>query len=284
MKWDIGATIEIVALQVVMVDLLSGETIHHAFSIPVFGTNVSTPTGDTGDMKTMKPSLQLRWLIIDEICMVSARLLADVDTKLRSFARAVNPYVKEAYTNPRPCAGLTILCSGDVWQLPPLDGGLLGDIPCELIQASRTYYPAPTVAHGQSLLWSDAPTGMTGVTELQQCERTKDAWLRSIHDKFRFSNLSEETHAFLHGAPTMQPGSIVHGNIMCGNKNARQYLLPQHVIYTSINNSQKQPNGWSVSSAKKNASLEYLWLTQAMIRFSKKNKCVHSGCLLQIMT
>ena len=128
-------------------------------------------------MTTMKAILQLRWLIIDDINMVSARILADVDTKLRRFARAVDPYVKDASKNPRPVAGLNILCSGDVWQLPPPDGGFLGDIPCEFIQASRKDVPAPTVAHGQSLLWSDAPTRMTGVTELQQCERTKHAWL-----------------------------------------------------------------------------------------------------------
>ena len=137
-------------------------------------------------MNTVKALLQLRWLIIDEIRMVSARLLADVDTKLRSCARAVGPCVKDAKTNTRSFAGLNVLCSGDFWQLPHPDGGLLGDIPCEIIQASRQYFPAPTIAHGQSLLWSEAPTGMIGVTEIQRCERTKDAWLRSIQDKFGF--------------------------------------------------------------------------------------------------
>ena len=43
----------------------------------------------------MKVVLQLRWLIIDDIRMVSARLFADVVTKLRSFARACDPYVKD---------------------------------------------------------------------------------------------------------------------------------------------------------------------------------------------
>ena len=118
--------------------------------------------------------------------MVSGRLLADVNTKLRSWARAVDPYVKDAKTNTRPFAGLNVLCSGDFWQLPPPDGRFVGDIPCEFIQASRQYFPAFTIVHGQSLLWSEAPTGMIGVTELQQCERTKDAWLRSIQDDSRF--------------------------------------------------------------------------------------------------
>ena len=58
---------------------------------------------------------------------------------------------------------------------------------------------------------------MTGVTELQKCERSKDAWLRSVQDE-RFGKFIEEAHAFLHGAPTMQPGSIVKGNIRCASK------------------------------------------------------------------
>ena len=152
-------------------------------------------------------------IIIGDICMVSARLLADIDTKLRNYARAVDPFLKDAKNNTRPVAGINLLCSGDVWQLPPPDGGFLGDIPCEFIQASRQYIPASTVAHGQSLLWSEAPAGMTGVTELQQCERTKDDWLRSVQEQFRFGKLTEDTHAFLHGLPTMQPGPIVDGTL-----------------------------------------------------------------------
>ena len=121
---------------------------------------------------------------------------------------------------------------------------------------------------------------MTGVTELQQCERTKDAWLRSIQDEFRLGKFTEETNALLHGAPTMQPGSIVNGNIMCAKKNARTDLPPQHVTYTSIKTSQKPPKEWSVSSVKKNASLEHVWLTQAMIRVSKKTKCVSAPAIV----
>ena len=67
---------------------------------------------------------------------------------------------------------------------------------------------------------------MTGVAELHHFEGTKDAWLRSIQDKFRFGKLTEETHAFSHGAPTMQPGSIVNGKIMCARGNARKDLPP----------------------------------------------------------
>ena len=104
--------------------------------------------------------------------------------------------LKMQTTNVRPFAGLDLLCSGYVWQSPPPDGGLFGIIPCEFIQTIRRSIPAPTVAHGQGLLWSGAPTGMAGVTELQTCERTKGAWLRSIQNEFRFGKLTADSHAF----------------------------------------------------------------------------------------
>ena len=132
--------------------------------------------------------------------------------------------------DPRPFADLNTLCSGVFWQLPPPGFGFLGDIPCEFIRASRTDVLAPTVAHGQSSLWSDAPTGMSGMTELQQCERSKDVWLRSIQDSFRFGKLTEETHVFVHGVSTMHSGSIVNGNITCAEKGARPDLPPRHVV------------------------------------------------------
>ena len=159
--------------------------------------------------------LQYRWIIVDEISMVSAKLLADIDTKLRSLARDVDPYARDAKNQMRPFAGVNLLCSGDFWQLPPPEGGFLGDIPCEYIKASRKVMPAPNVAHGQSLVWSGPKTGIQGVTELETCERTKDVWLTKVQNEFREGTLSEESHAFLHGNPTMKPGSTVDGNARC---------------------------------------------------------------------
>ena len=117
-------------------------------------------------MATVKSMLQWRWSIIDEISMVSARLIADIDTQLRSVARGVDPYARDKKGVLRLLAGTNVLCSPDVWQCPSPDGGRLGDTPFEFIQTSRRYIPAPTIVHGQSLLWSDSTTGLTGGTEL----------------------------------------------------------------------------------------------------------------------
>ena len=57
--------------------------------------------------------------------MVSARLLADIDEKLRSYYNSVDPFALDRKGDVRPFAGLNLLVSGDVWQLPPSDGGFL---------------------------------------------------------------------------------------------------------------------------------------------------------------
>ena len=114
----------------------------------------------------------------------------------------------------RPFGGFNGLFSGDCWQLPPPDGGCLGDIPVEYIRNARTYAPTPNIAHGQNLLWSDdTESGIQGVTELQECERNKDVWLRSVQESFRCGRLTEETRALLHGKATMQPGSCINGTV-----------------------------------------------------------------------
>ena len=38
-KWNASVEYQIVALQAVMADLLQGDTIHHAFNIPIFGNS-----------------------------------------------------------------------------------------------------------------------------------------------------------------------------------------------------------------------------------------------------
>ena len=131
------------------------------------------------------------------------------------MARDVDPYARDKNGVKRPFAGVNILCSGDFWQLPPPEGGFLGDIPCEYIQASRKFTPAPNIAHGQSLVWSGRETGIQGMTELDTCERTSDDWLRRVQNEFREGNLTEESHAFLHGYPTMNPGSTIDGTARC---------------------------------------------------------------------
>ena len=92
---------------------------------------------------------------------------------------------------------------------------------------SRRYAPAPSISHGQSLVWSDrkSGTGLQGVTELTTCERTKDLRLKSVQDEFRVGKLSADAHAFLHGAPTLVPGHTIFGVSKCRNPWCRERAI-----------------------------------------------------------
>ena len=46
--------------------------------------------------ETINSFLQLRWLTIDEISMACARLLAEIDEKLRSYHNSVDPFAFDA--------------------------------------------------------------------------------------------------------------------------------------------------------------------------------------------
>ena len=185
LKWDMGIQFQIVALQAVMADLLGGDTIHHACGITALKKRSQCHSDDVQKhIDVAKRVLQWRWLIVDEISMVGAKLLAQVDMKLREVIRDIGTQ-KLARGRTRPFGGLNVLCSGDFWQLDPPDGGCLGAIPAEFISRSRKYQPAPSIAHGQALVWSGPEHGLQGVTELTQCERCDDVWLQRVQEEIR---------------------------------------------------------------------------------------------------
>ena len=108
----------------------------------------------------------------------------------------------------------TLSLAGDLYQLPPPKGTFLGDIPWDLV-AGRKATKQATALHGQTLLWGGPDAGMQGVTELLRCERTADAWLTEVQTELRHGQLSDNNHAFLHGAPTTVPGSWTAGSVTC---------------------------------------------------------------------
>ena len=51
------------------------------------------------------------------------------------------------------------------------------------------------------------PSVVQGITELVECERTRDAWLQNVQEQLRDGALTADDHAFLHGHDASCPGS-----------------------------------------------------------------------------
>ena len=73
-----GVQLQVAALQAVVAQLIGGDTIHHACWVPASDSGTGAMQAGISQQAVAKRVLQLRWLIIDEISMVSGRLLAQL--------------------------------------------------------------------------------------------------------------------------------------------------------------------------------------------------------------
>ena len=91
MGWTPGVEFQVVALQAVTAALIDGDTIHHACGlVPAqFRRGKQADEFGMSQLDVAKKMLRWEWLLIDEIGMVSARLLADLDMQLRGKIRNV---------------------------------------------------------------------------------------------------------------------------------------------------------------------------------------------------
>ena len=209
--WQHGVDFQIVSFQAVMAELLDGDTIHHALGLDWGGDRTRNCLRT---LEKAQETLQWRWLILDEFSMVSAELLAQLELRCRELMRDLSFAKYGNDGRARPFGGLNVILAGDLYQLPPPKGTFLGDIPWDLV-AGRKATKQATALHGQTLLWGGPDAGMQGVTELLRCERTADAWLTEVQTELRHGQLSDNNHAFLHGAPTTVPGSWTAGSVTC---------------------------------------------------------------------
>ena len=230
--WKQGNEFQVVTLQAVMAHDLSGDTIHHAFGLNWQGIGDEKISGSK-ILELSQKALQWRWLILDEVSMVSAELLARLELRCRELVRdlAQSKYAPEQCAA-RPFGGLNVILSGDMWQLPPPRGTFLGDVPWEWLTKSQSKKVAHTV-HGQELVWGALPQGIHGMTELTQCERTRDKWLQGLQNEIRTGALTDCNHAFLHGQDTKVPGSWNGETLECNHPTC-QALLEKKATPTII--------------------------------------------------
>ena len=127
--WEQGVHYQVVTFQASSAQRIGGDTIHHSLGIAAGKKGAGDDNGRTSQQTIAKRVSRWRWLIIDDISMVSAQLLADVDIKLRSAIRGVVPSQGKNPDGTRPFGGLNVLFCGDFWQFRPLVPGFLANIP-----------------------------------------------------------------------------------------------------------------------------------------------------------
>ena len=98
------------ALQATMATKIDGDTIHHALHIRRGeAASSADPSAAPAEGKLSKEMLLWRWLIIDEISMVSAHLLAEMDVKLRDVVRDLDMQKRGLRNVTRPFGGFNVL-------------------------------------------------------------------------------------------------------------------------------------------------------------------------------
>ena len=205
--WTAGKEFQVVAFQAVNAEPLDGETIHKALGLSWHGNDHNVAGQRILDLA--RQAVQWRWLLLDEISMVSAEMLARLEARCRQLVLDISAtkYGKRTPTCVAPFGGLNVILSGDLWQLPPPRGTFLGQIPWHLVTGVPSK-KLPLSLQGQQIVWaSSRQGGLHGVTELIRCERTQDVWLQELQAELRVGHLSADNHAFLHGRPTSVPGS-----------------------------------------------------------------------------
>ena len=107
--WTAGVEFQIVALQAVTAALIEGDTIHHGCGLVPAQFRRGRQADEFGQsqMDVAKKMLQWRWLFIDEIGMVSARLLAELDMQLRGKIRGVSRHKTNEQGRNQPSEALT---------------------------------------------------------------------------------------------------------------------------------------------------------------------------------
>ena len=198
--WISGLDFQIGAFQAVNAESIDGDTLHHALGLQPFGSKNKNGR-HTGKQKLLDASRRVqhwRWVIIDEISMVSANFLAEVDMHLRNIMSQVSATKRDARNIDRPFGGINILFVGDFHQLDPASGTPINAIPTGFLRNARRYAPSATEDHGQYIFWGSGPGCVQGMDELTTCNRLEepDEWLLQVQREFRENNLAMDSHAF----------------------------------------------------------------------------------------
>ncbi|XP_052680033.1 uncharacterized protein LOC128160727 [Crassostrea angulata] len=132
---------------------INGQTIHSAFALKKNMKTQYQPLGEN-DLNTLRARLSnIQLLIIDEISMVSKTVLSYISGRLNQ--------IKSLQQNSKPFGGISVLCVGDFYQIPPVFGKSLlcvdaGALPQDLWTLFKVHKLQKIMRQKEDLLFGEA--------------------------------------------------------------------------------------------------------------------------------
>ena len=203
--WEHGVQFVCLAYQNSMAAGINGLTINHWAAIPINETNSTVGTKDSNALSTKCQCL--RFILIDEISMVSAQMLGQLEYIIARVIRKNMGYKQRQDGSERLFGGVNVLMFGDWWQIKPVGGTALFQNPEEA--------PNATAHHGMSIFWGEEPNCIHHTWELTIVKRCDDPWLKQVLERCRHGERDDNTYYLLNGFPTKAPHSGTCGDDRC---------------------------------------------------------------------
>ncbi|CAK9060177.1 unnamed protein product, partial [Durusdinium trenchii] len=216
--WSHPQDFAFVAPQNTQAALIEGITLHSFADMRVKGAKQKPDPH--ASMQRFVKFQRLRWLIIDECSTAALEVLAALEKHLQDGVRPKNSWKCRKSGVARPFAGLNVLLAGDCWQFPAVKATSLFQNPFKSGQSLA-------VAALQKILWTHNQNNVQHLFELTQEHRCTDPWLSVILKAARRGAVDQELWSFLHGYPTVHPGSWHPATDTCGCKNPTCEGLPK---------------------------------------------------------
>ena len=233
--WEHQKEFVFLAPQNTQAALIQGMTLHSFADIRIKAK--ASDSSKVSGPDTFVQYQRLRWIIIDECSTVGLEVLGTLEKKITHATREKGTWkIRAAGTDAKPAAhraaarrshttsvsGLTgedrpfggnnLIVTGDMWQFPPVKATAVFQNPFVTAESVQ-------VRALQKFFWTRTAIGMNHLFELTTEQRCSDPWLSHVLQRARHGNMSHEVWCYLHGFPTIHPGSwdFATNTVQCGN-------------------------------------------------------------------
>lgn len=213
--------------------LIAGMTLHSFANIRINSKHTSKTT--TQGPEQFVQYQRLRWMVLDECSTTGLEVLATLEKRLTQATRAKGTWKLNAKGVARPFGGLNLIITGDMWQFPPVKATAMFQNP--FLKTSSFQVQAL-----QKFFWSHDTSGIAHLFELTKEQRCCDPWLSYVLKQARHGTMSHEVYCYLHGFPTVHPGSWNFVTQTCECQNPTCATLAH--TWTDSRNNSKGTQTW----------------------------------------